>query len=201
MENITSESLQFAKYEFMHIRIKPQSTQFVKAPATSNSIPYYVMVVLYSNNILKVYENTKKTQVPGVNTRAMFTLNLTQEGICDKADDVILMETATQPFNSYKKDNADLKSEDRPWISLLTKSGRFIKFELMVVDRHAGFLQFKHRHNNDTRYPEFKDKSNKFEKPHIRIEKNFTSEFIEDLLKTNRTVNLSEEEWSSYRFE
>lgn len=94
MENSTNDNLRFVKYEFMHIRLKPQSTQFVKSPATSNSLPHYVMVVLYSNNILKVYENTKKTQVPGNNTKTLFTMNLTTEGVCDKAEDVILLETA-----------------------------------------------------------------------------------------------------------
>lgn len=70
----------------------------------------------------------------------------------------------------------------------------------MVLDRQSGYLQFKHRHINDTRYPEFRDKSFKYERPHIRIEKNFTSEFIDDLMKTNRTVQMTEDQWSNFSF-
>lgn len=117
-------------FDFMHIRIKPQGSKFIKAPATANSIPHYVLVVIYSNNMLKVYINTKKTQVPPINTQEMFSLNLTEEGLCTDAKDIIMMELSQQPFNSYKKDNADLKPDDRPWISLLTKKGNYVHYQL-----------------------------------------------------------------------
>jgi len=55
-----NDTLTFVKYDFMHIRMKPQSTKSYKVPATVNSIPKYVLVVLYSNNILKIYDSAKK---------------------------------------------------------------------------------------------------------------------------------------------
>jgi hypothetical protein len=59
----------FVLYEFMHIRLKPQSTKYVKAVATSNSNPRFVPIVLHANNLLKIYDITKKIQSSDDNTR------------------------------------------------------------------------------------------------------------------------------------
>jgi len=48
------------QYDYMHIRMKQQSTKYVKAAATGNSIPKYVLVVLFSNNLLKVFDTDSK---------------------------------------------------------------------------------------------------------------------------------------------
>jgi hypothetical protein len=52
------------------------------------------MVVVYANNMLKVYENNKKTQLPPTNTEELFSLNLTAEGVCDDARDIVMLEAA-----------------------------------------------------------------------------------------------------------
>lgn len=93
-------------------------------------MPHVIPIVLYSNNILKIYANQKKQQEIGVNTEEMFSLNLTQEGICDDAHDVILIGAAQEYFNNYKRDNSDLRGEEKPWFYVLTKQGKFVKYDL-----------------------------------------------------------------------
>lgn len=56
------------------------------------------------------------------------SINLTAEGVCNNASDVIMLESAKSPFGTYKKDNGDLKPEDRPWIAVMTKSGNYFHF-------------------------------------------------------------------------
>jgi len=54
-------SQEFVHYEYMHIRMKPQSTKFKRASPTANSIPKYVIVVIYSDNQLVVYDTSVRT--------------------------------------------------------------------------------------------------------------------------------------------
>ena len=42
----------FVHYEYMHIRMKPQSTKYRRASPTSNSIPKYVILTIDSRNML-----------------------------------------------------------------------------------------------------------------------------------------------------
>lgn len=193
---------EIVKFDFMHIRIKPQGSKFIKAPATANSIPHYVLVVIYSNNILKVYINQKKTQVPPINTQEMLSLNLTQESVCSDAKDIVMLELSQTAFNSYKKDNSDLKPDDRPWISLLTKKGNYVHYQLNVIDRATAIYQFRGKHQNDTRYPELTGKNNSVDyiHPHIRIEKAYPVNMFEYMMN-NETVNFTKEEWNNYTFE
>ena len=115
-------------YEYMHIRLKKQSTKYIKASPTGNSIPHYVTIALHSNNLLKVYANLKRVLPIGQNSDQLMSINLTAEGVCQDASEVVMIESAKSPFGSYKKDNGDLKPEDRPWISILTKSGKYFHF-------------------------------------------------------------------------
>ena len=55
-------SIDFVFYDFMHIRVKPQSTRFYRASPTANSIPKYVIVAITSQNILYVYESPVRMQ-------------------------------------------------------------------------------------------------------------------------------------------
>jgi len=79
-------------------------------------------------------------------------LNLTEEGVCSNASDVILIESSKQTFPNYKKDNQDLKPDDRPWIAILTKKGVARHYQLSVIDKHSALGSYKQRHKNNTRY-------------------------------------------------
>ena len=57
--------------------MKPQSTKWIKASATSNSIPRYAIVAVFKNNIMKVYDAVKETKSIGENPYVLLTLNLT----------------------------------------------------------------------------------------------------------------------------
>jgi len=114
--------------------------------------------------------------------------------------------TAQQAANSYKKDNQDLKPDDRPWLAVLTKSGKFVHYQLSVIDKSSALSAFRNRHLNDTRYlteeqtVNFKKNSSLTDKlnrtttksdyvyPEIRIEKEFKSDFFEQL-RQNDTVD------------
>ena len=58
------------------------------------------------------------------------SLNLTEEGICEDAYDIVNLETSKVPFGVYKKDNSDLRSDDRPWLTIATKHGKFYHYQL-----------------------------------------------------------------------
>ena len=105
------------------------------------------------------------------------------------------------PANSYKKENSDLKPDDRPWISILTKKGNYIQYQLSVIDRITSLYQFRAKHMNDTRYPEFKANKKaamEYTTPHIRIEKIFPVNLIEEHMKTNKTINFTQSQWEDF---
>lgn len=107
------------------------------------------------------------------------------------------METSQQPFNSYKKENMDLKPDDRPWISILTNKGNYTHYQLAVMDRITALYHFRGKHQNDSRYPEL-NRTNRFDQnstleythPHIRIEKTFPVNMFE-FMQVNKTVNFT----------
>jgi len=100
-----NEGTTILHYEYMHIRMKKQSTKGLKVAATSNSIPKYVIVSIDSNNMLNIYDTTEKLQIYGKNTLNLLRFNLTQEGVCNDASEIISMATAKTPGSSYRKDN------------------------------------------------------------------------------------------------
>ena len=51
-------------YDFMHIRMKPQTTKYVRASATSNSHPMYVSVIIFKNNMMRIFQNSKTAVGP-----------------------------------------------------------------------------------------------------------------------------------------
>jgi hypothetical protein len=58
------EGTEFLFYDYMHIRMKPQSTRYRRASPTANSIPKYVVLTIDSRNMLQVYDSTHKAQNP-----------------------------------------------------------------------------------------------------------------------------------------
>ena len=77
-------------------------------------------------------------------------LNLTAEGICNSPHDIIGVTTAITPANSYRKDNQDLKPDDRPFFTLMVKDGRFFNYNIQVIDKASGLGHWKRNHPNDT---------------------------------------------------
>ena len=123
-------------------------------------------------------------------------LNLTAEGIFD----VIGLETAKTPANSYKKDNQDLRPDDRPWFTLATKNGLFYHYMLQVIDKSSGLGHWRRNHPNDTRYlepaqsvnyPKLGQKSS-YVRPEIRVDKIFEADFIE-VMKNNKSAKVVEQ--------
>ena len=104
-EDELNPDLDFTHYDYMHIRMKSQSTKYKRVSATSNSIPKYVPVVIYSNNILVVYDTSVRMQLFKKNRPVLFRLNLTEEGVSSNPNEILQMNTAKTPANSYKKDN------------------------------------------------------------------------------------------------
>jgi len=113
----------FVKYEYIHLRMKPQSTKYIRASATSNSIPRYAIAALFKNNILNVYDATKESKHICENPYLLLSLNLTEEGICNDPSEILKMETSKSPSNNYKRDNSDLRADELPWITFLLKNG------------------------------------------------------------------------------
>lgn len=74
-------------------------------------------------------------EVHGVGLNAPKLMNITLP--LDDCD-VVYMEPAKQPANSYKKNNHDLAPKDRPYIALMTSAGRMLKLELSVIDSYQG---------------------------------------------------------------
>ena len=54
-----------------------------------------------------------------------------------------MLESAKTPFGSYKKDNGDLRPEDRPWIAVITNKGKYFHWQLSVVDRQTSLTGWK----------------------------------------------------------
>ena len=161
-------------------------------PATSNSVPKYVVVTIDSKNILHVYDTSNPSQKPGENGKVLFRYNLTYEGVCNSSDKILGIYTAKTPANSYKKDNQDIKPDDRPWIGIALKSGKFYNMMLWVVDRNVGLSAYRRRHLNDTRYiyknqtPNYvfyNESSNykeqvQYKQPEIRVEQEWRPDMV-----------------------
>lgn len=79
-------------------------------------------------------------------------LNLTDEDICSSPSDIIGISTSTNPANSYKRDNQDLKPDDKPFFTILTKEGKYFHYMLQVIDKASGLGHWKRNHMNDTKY-------------------------------------------------
>lgn len=142
----------FVFYEYIHLRMKPQSTRYIRASATSNSIPRYAMVALYKNNILQVFDHSKESKHIGENPYLLLTLNLTEEEVCNDPSEILKMETSKAPSNNYKRDNSDLRPDELPFITFILKNGKQITFQLNVIDKASGLSSYKAKHRNDTRY-------------------------------------------------
>ena len=122
-------------------------------------------------------------------------LNLTAEGIFD----VIGLQTAKTPASSYKKDNQDLRPDDRPWFTVATKQGLFYNYMHQVIDKSSGLGHWRRNHPNDTRYitanqsdnyPKPAQKSS-YVKPEIRVDKVFETDFVETI-KNNRSTKIED---------
>jgi hypothetical protein len=79
-------------------------------------------------------------------------LNLTEEGVCKDVSEIIGISTAKTPANSYKRDNQDLKPDDKPYVTIMLKDGRYYHFMLSVIDKSSSLGHYKRNHMNDTRY-------------------------------------------------
>ena len=122
----------------------------MRASATANSIPKYVLVVIYSNGILKVYDTTKRPLELNENPYTLMTIDLNGEGISPY--DVLMVEATKQTHNSYRRDNSDLRPEDIPGFTIILKNQTAIIFQVNVIDKSSALGPWKNRHRNDVRY-------------------------------------------------
>ena len=141
---------------------------------------------------MNVYDISKSSQLPGENGKVLFRYNLTFEGICNSSSEILGIYTAKTPANSYKKDNQDLKPDDRPWIGISLKNGKFYNMMLWVVDRNVGLSAYRRRHLNESRYiyknqtPNYiyldeaahKKEEVIYKQPEIRVEQEWTPNLI-----------------------
>ena len=58
------QNTQITHFDYMHVRIKPQSTKLYRVSATSNPKPHYLIVTISTDNVLRIYETTTKVQEP-----------------------------------------------------------------------------------------------------------------------------------------
>jgi len=162
--------------------------------------------------MLRIYEITNKVQEPFENTRELMVLNLTEEGVCSDPSTILRLQTAKTPANSYKRNNEDLRPDDKPYLTIFLKDGRFYHFILAVIDRTQSLISYKNRFPNQTRYidpsrtanhPLRKDGSNKgmdlgmlrkeYRKPEIRIAEVIKEDLI-GLMEKNLTARSQEQE-------
>ena len=99
-----------------------------------------------------------------------------------------------------------MRPDDRPYVTLFMKDGRYIHLVLAVIDRSQSLISFKSRNQNQTRYiyanqtpnyPVRPDGSNKgvelkslraeYRRPEIRIESVLESDLIE-MASKNLTI-------------
>ena len=151
-ENSINPELDFVHYDYMHIRLKPQSTKYKRVSATANSVPRYLPVVIHSDNTMVIYDTTVRMQGYMKNRPVFLRLNLTEEGISTSPHEILSLIVAQTPANSYKKDNQDLKPDDRPFFSLVLRDGRHYYFMLNVIDKTSALSHFRRNHPDDTRY-------------------------------------------------
>lgn len=144
----STEQAQITHFEYMHIRVKPQSTKNYRVSATTNPKPHYVIVTVSTDNILRIFETLTKVQEPFENTRQLMSLNLTEEGVCSDSHEVLLIQTQKTPASSYKRNNEDLRPDDRPFISLFLRNGEYYHYQLAVIDRHQSLMAYKARQPN-----------------------------------------------------
>ena len=69
---------------------------------------------------MKIYDTTKRPLDLGVNPYSLMTLDLNAEGI--NPSDILMVEATKSPFNSYKRDNSDLRPEDIPSFTIILKN-------------------------------------------------------------------------------
>jgi len=140
----------FVLYDYMHIRVKPQSTKYSRASPTANSLAKYVLVVIESDEMLRVFDTTKRALPLGENPTVLMTIDLRAEGLAAK--DVILLEATKSPHNSYRRDNADLRPEDVPGFTLVLRNGTAVSFQVNVIDRATALGAWRSKHGKDVRY-------------------------------------------------
>lgn len=109
-----------------------------------------MLVVVETNNILRVFDTSKRPLPLNENPPVLMTIDLLAEGIL--SSDVILLEATKSPHNSYRRDNADLRPEDIPGISLFLRNGTAVSFQVNVIDKASGLGAWKTKHPNDVRY-------------------------------------------------
>ena len=63
---------------------------------------------------------------PNDKLETLMTLNLTEEGIT--AGTIINVYAAKTPFNNYKKDNQDLRPDEKPYFTITTSDGKIFHF-------------------------------------------------------------------------
>jgi hypothetical protein len=140
-----SSSAQILHFDYLHIRMKPQSTKQYRVAATTNPRPHYVITTVSDDNVLRIYETTNKIQEPFANTRELMVLNLTLEGVCNDPSEILRLYSARTPANSYKRNNEDLRPDDRPYVTLFLRDGRYFHFVLAVIDRAQSLISYKSR--------------------------------------------------------
>mmetsp|Transcript_5072 Transcript_5072/g.7670 ORF Transcript_5072/g.7670 Transcript_5072/m.7670 type:complete len:185 (+) Transcript_5072:668-1222(+) len=137
-------------------------------------------------------------------------LNLTEEGVSGSPEEIIALNTAKTPANSYKKDNQDLKSDDKPYFHLTLRDGRTYSFMLSVIDKYTGLSAYRRTHQNDTRYIHPNQTKNYYRNktegvrydyvgPEIRIDRIITRDLTE-LLFTNTSIAFTDEEKAHFEF-
>ena len=191
------EKLEFVHFEYMHIRMKPQSTRYARASPTANNLPKYVVVAIYSNNILKIYDTSTHAQDYNSNPHTLMTLNLTEEAICIDPREIVSLNTAKTPAQSYKRDNHDLRPDDLPTFNLLLDDGRYYFYTLHVIDRKASLSHYRRTYKADTRYQSYEQSKNfiingtehvpNYNEPEIRVGKVQSTNLVE-MIRRNATV-------------
>lgn len=185
-------------FDYLHIRMKPQSTKQYRVAATTNPRPHYVIITISKDNMLRIYETTTMVQEPFANTRELMALNLTSEGVCSDPSEIVRLNSAKTPANSYKRNNEDLRPDDKPYVTVFLRDGRYFHFVLAVIDRSQSLISYKSRFSNQTRYiqanqtpnyPSRPDGSNKhlelkqlrqeYRRPEIRIETVLESDLVD----------------------
>jgi len=155
------------------------------------------VIAIYSNNILKIYDTSTYTQDYNSNPMTLMTFNLTEEGICIDPREIISLNTAKTPAQTYKRDNHDLRPDDLPFFNLLMDDGRYYFYQLHVIDRKASLSHYRRTYKNDTRYQSYQQSKNfiingtehvpNYNEPEIRIGK-VTGTSLMEMMRRNETL-------------
>ena len=76
------------------------------------------------------------------------TLDLAEEGVCSDPSTILRLQTAKTPAGSYKRNNEDLRPDDKPYFTLFLKDGRVYHFVLAVIDRSQSLISYKSHYPN-----------------------------------------------------